>query len=33
VLDLVGHPVVVGHDPDLVGHATRLGWPVLAHAR
>jgi len=33
VLDLVGHPVVVGDDPDLVGHATRQGWPVLERAR
>jgi HAD superfamily hydrolase (TIGR01490 family) len=33
VLELVGFPVVVGDDPDLVGHAARRGWTVVEQAR
>ncbi|MFI5660537.1 HAD family hydrolase [Streptomyces sp. NPDC051684] len=29
LLRAVGHPAVVGGDPDLVDHALRAGWPRL----
>jgi HAD superfamily hydrolase (TIGR01490 family) len=29
LLEIVGHPVVVGTDPELAGRAERYGWPRI----
>ncbi|WP_308401111.1 HAD-IB family hydrolase [Streptomyces sp. AC512_CC834] len=32
-MEMVGHPVVVGSDAEMVGHAAEYGWPTLAGGR
>ncbi|MFD1311755.1 HAD-IB family hydrolase [Streptomyces kaempferi] len=32
-MELVGHPVVVGSDAEVIGHAAEYGWPRLAGGR